>query len=241
MNIDLESATVGSIVTDNINNAKVFQKHNIDFCCGGNKKLTDVVREQKIDLNEVLRDLNAISQQNENAIALDFNQWSLELLIDYAVKFHHHYIRTIGPEIDKLLQKVVEVHAENHKELYKVLALFESSLKDLQEHLEKEEQILFPYIVTMEQAKNDNKELPYFHCGSVEYPIEVMMQEHDGEGTRYKEIATLTNQYTPPVDACNSYKLVLKQLKEFEENLHIHIHVENNILFPKAYKMQQSF
>lgn len=125
--------------------------------------------------------------------------------------------------------------------LYEVKALFDASLTDLNEHLNKEEQILFPYIYEMHEAYSSRKPLPFFHCGGVEQPIAVMMSEHDTEGSRFREISRLTNTYLAPDDACESYRLVLNQLNEFEENLHHHIHLENNIVFPAAIQIQLSF
>ncbi|NMA73311.1 MAG: iron-sulfur cluster repair di-iron protein [Bacteroidales bacterium] len=238
---NLENKTVGEIVAENIAYAQVFQSYGIDFCCGGDILLSEAVKKANTSLDDVIKALE--SEQDEQSLpqALNFNAWSLDLLIDYVNKFHHRYIRTKGPQIYSLLEKVVNAHGETDPHLYQVLDLFGASLFDLHNHLDKEEQILFPLVAEMLKALDKGERLPMFHCGSVQNPIRVMNQEHDDEGARFRVISELTNSYTAPEHACNSYKLVLEELKQFEKNLHIHIHVENNIIFPKAIKLEDSF
>lgn len=229
-----EEMTVGEIATLNIEYTKVFQKYNIDFCCGGDILLPQAIEKAKVLFDDVLQELNTETASTLPQ-ALNFDRWSLDLLIDYIFKFHHNYIRIEGPKISALLNKVVEVHGNEDAHLEEIQTLFTASLLDLDEHLAKEENILFPYIL---EIMKEGVEVSDFHCGSVENPIRVMEKEHEEEGRRFRKISELANGYTPPLHACNSYRLVLKQLKEFEENLHIHIHVENNILFTKSIKMQ---
>lgn len=236
---NLKDKTVGQIVSLNIGYAKIFQKYGIDFCCGGDILLTDAVNKTNVSLDDILKDME-MPLHSDIPQALNFNAWSLDLLIDYIVKFHHNYIRTEGHKIYTLLDKVCKAHGDRDKHLYEVLDLFRESLIDLHNHLDKEENVLFPYVYEVVDALNKDKEAPYFHCGSVVNPIRVMMQEHEDEGIRFRKISALTNTYQAPEYACNSYKLVLEELKNFEENLHIHIHSENNILFPKAIKIEDS-
>lgn len=238
---DLVNKTVGEIVAQNIKYANVFQSYGIDFCCGGDILLADAAKKKGVSLAEVVRDLESDVSTSSLPQALNFNMWSIDLLIDYVVKFHHHYIRTRGTAINTLLEKVVNAHGERDPHLYQVLDLFRASLVDLHNHLDKEENILFPLTRELLNEKEKGGRLPQFHCGSVNNPIRVMMQEHDDEGARFRTISGLTEAYTAPEYACNSYKLVLEELRQFEENLHIHIHVENNILFPKAIKLEESF
>lgn len=235
---DFTNKTVGEIVSLNIAHAEVFKSYNIDFCCGGDVLLTDAVEKAGLSLDQVMMDLSAVASDQSLPDALNFNEWSLELLIDYIVKFHHNYIRTKGPEIYSLLDKVTNVHGETDNHLYQVRDLFKGSLVDLDNHLGKEENVLFPIVKEMLIAIENGTKLPPFHCGSVQNPIWVMNQEHDDEGDRFRKIAALTNSYQAPEHACNSYKLVLEELKQFEANLHIHIHVENNILFPKSIELE---
>lgn len=236
----LEGLTVGEIVSQNIAYTKVFQACGIDFCCGGNILLREAAEKVNVNIEEVLNDLNAIDTSDAViAKAFNFDAWSLDLLIDYIFKFHHNYIRTIGNEIYELLDKVVKVHGDTDPHLKEVQSLFTASLVELNDHLAKEENILFPFIFEILEANQRGASLPEFHCGSIENPIRVMEQEHDDEGVRFRVISELTNSYSIPPHACASYKLVLEELKQFEDNLHIHIHVENNILFPKAIRLQE--
>lgn len=238
---DYLNKTVGEIVSQNIEFAKVFQGLGIDFCCGGDIILAEAVKKSGVELDQLLKDLESGSKDYSLSQALNFDQWSIDLLIDYVVKFHHYYIRTQGTEIYSLLEKVVNAHRETDPHLYEVVSLFRASLVDLHNHLEKEENILFPLVRELLLVKEEGGRLPQSHCGSVNNPIRVMMQEHDDEGARFRKISELTEGYHAPVYACNSYRLVLEELKQFEENLHIHIHVENNILFPKSIKLEESF
>lgn len=238
---DFVNKTVGEIVAQNIEFAKVFQSYGIDFCCGGDILLSEAVKKSGVVLDDLLKDLELSVKSDSLPQALNFDQWSLDLLIDYVVKFHHHYIRTRGTEIHALLTKVVNAHGDRDSHLHQVTELFSASLVDLHDHLAKEENILFPLIRELLLAQSKGEQLPRFHCGSVNNPIRVMIQEHDGEGDRFRKISGLTGAYVAPEYACNSYKLVLEELRQFEENLHIHIHVENNILFTKAIKLEESF
>ena len=231
-----ETLTVGQIVADKYEAANVFEKYGIDYCCHGSTPLLEACKNANVELDQVQKELESAPSSAYGNI--DFTNWPIDLLIDYILKIHHRNIRTQGPEIEELLDKICRVHGEKHPSLYNVQALFHDSLSDLNAHLDKEELVLFPYIYEMVKAKLENTPLPEFHCGSIEAPISVMMAEHDIEGERYRHIEHLTNGYTAPEDACNSYRLVLQQLKAFEEALHQHIHLENNIVFPRSIKME---
>ena len=227
---------VGDIVAEDFKFATVFNKYNIDFCCNGMIPLSEACAKANIDVNELLEELNSTTISTSPMI--DFKNWQTNLLVDYILKFHHHNIRVNGPKIAKLLDKVCGSHANNHPELIEIQRLFEESLIELYSHLEKEELVLFPYVYELYEAEINKTALSEFHCGSIENPIAVMMMEHDAEGERYRQIAKLTNEYTAPVDACDSYRLVLEEIKMFEEALHHHIHLENNIVFPRAIKFE---
>ena len=147
--------------------------------------------------------------------------------------------RNRGIDPEALLAKVTEAHSKNHPELLQVQALFRDSLLDLENHLSKEENVLFPYVYEMFQAKEEGLKVAKFHCGTILYPIEVMEDEHNHEGERFEKISSLTNGFTAPEDACASFRLVLQQLKQFEEALHEHIHLENNIIFPRALELEK--
>lgn len=229
--------SVGEIVADNFEYAKVFDKYKIDFCCNGSVPVVEACKQAGVEVDNVIRELE--SEMPEGSAIVDFKSWPTDLLADYILKFHHRNIRKQGPEIAALLDKVCRAHGDNHPELYEVKALFNESLIDLESHLEKEEMVLFPYIYELCSTNENGRPAPYFHCGTIESPIAVMMAEHDAEGERYREISRLTNNYTVPEDGCSSYRLLLERLKAFEEALHHHIHLENNIVFPRAIAMEQ--
>lgn len=236
---DYRQMTVGEIVADRFDNAKVFNKYGIDFCCGGATPFTEACRTAGVEIGKLEDELSLSCSATEVPSTIDFKNWPMDLLVDYILKFHHRNIRIQGLEILHLLDKVCKVHGNNHPSLLAVRDLFNASWEDLNSHLEKEEMVLFPYIYELYNAKVHRQPVPFFHCGSVSSPIAVMMSEHDAEGERFRKISQLTNQYTAPEDACGSYRLLLEMLKTFEENLHHHIHLENNIVFPMAIKMQQ--
>lgn len=233
---DYKTMTVGDIVADNFGNAGVFDKYGIDFCCHGFVLLPEACQKAGADTDKVIKDIeNLALPASEN---IDFKSWPLDLLVDYILKIHHRNIRRNGPKIQELLDKVCRVHGEDYPTLYNVQVLFGQSLSDLNQHLDKEELVLFPYIYEMVKAGLDNTALPEFHCGSIQAPISVIMSEHDAEGERYRHIEKLTNGYSSPQTDCNSYCLVLQQLKQFEAALHQHIHLENNIVFPRAIQLE---
>ena len=231
------SMTVGDIVADNFGLAEVFEKYKIDFCCHGSVPFAEACRRAGADVEKVIADLERESPQVSEMV--DFKHWSTDLLVDYILKFHHRRARREGAIITELLDKVCNVHGAHHPELYEVKALYDHSMVDLENHLRKEEMVLFPYVYELCNAQANGTPLPGFHCGTIESPIAVMMAEHDIEGERYREISMLTNHYTLPEDACNSYRLLYKKLKDFEDALHHHIHLENNIVFPRAVEMER--
>lgn len=234
--------TVGEIVAEDFKHAHVFDKYKIDFCCNGSIPLSEACKYANVELDKVIRELEeSPSEESETASAMvDFKNWPIDLLADYILKFHHRNIRKQGPRIAELLDKVCRVHGDNHPELFEVQEQFMQSLADLDNHLQKEEMVLFPYIYELCEAKQEGIPAPRFHCGTIESPIAVMMAEHDAEGERYRYIARLTNDFTAPADACTSFRLVLEDLKAFEVALHHHIHLENNIVFPRAIEMEHT-
>lgn len=224
-----EKNTIGEIVAMNYKSAHVFSKHHIDFCCQGNRLLKDVLTSE--NRTQIIQELDEITHET-NKDQIDFLSWPLDLLIDYIVKKHHRFVEEKSNEIIPLLQKIVSVHGKSHPELLRINELFSQAVVDLAAHMKKEELILFPYIQKMLSKKEITSEF-------VINPIERMHHEHNHEGERFREIAQLSNNYTPPNDACNTYKLTYALLAEFEKDLHLHIHLENNILFIKAIELEQ--
>src|SRR5690606_34028510 len=227
---------VGEVVAKNYRTAKVFKDYQIDFCCNGNKTIADACAAKNIDSNKIIEELHRVQSSN-NSDTIDYNSWPIDLLADYVEKKHHRYVEEKIPEILPLLNKIVSVHGKRHPELEKIADLFQETAGELTMHMKKEELMLFPYIKNLVKAK-ENGAVPSSPFGTVANPIQQMMHEHDTEGERFRQIAELTDNYTPPSDACNTYRVTFHLLKEFEEDLHLHIHLENNILFPKAMQLE---
>lgn len=237
MNITKETI-IGELVAQDYRTAAVFKKNEIDFCCNGNRSIEDACNRKSISTDYLLNDLTAVLEQKSNT-GIDFNTWSLDLLADYIEKKHHRYVETKIQEILPYLNKIVRVHGDRHPELIEVEQLFKASAGELTTHMKKEELILFPAIRKMVQTQQRSTGPTQAPFGSVQNPIKAMMLEHDTEGERFRQISALTNEYTPPEDACNTYRVTFALLKEFEEDLHLHIHLENNILFPKSITLEE--
>lgn len=232
MNNTIEK-TIGELVAEDYRTAQVFKNHKIDFCCKGNRTLSEVVTTKGITLENLLEDLQAV-QNSEKTDQPDFKTWPLDLLIDYIEKKHHRYVEQQIPVLKQYLTKLCKVHGAQHPELHQISEHFHASAGELAMHMKKEELVLFPWIRKMLHGPSDLKSDGKTPSETVRTPIKVMMQEHDNEGERFRKIAELSQDYTPPSDACNTYRVTFSLLKEFEDDLHRHIHLENNILFPKS-------
>ncbi len=167
-----------------------------------------------------------------------YYQWDLDFLADYIVNVHHKYVREIIPVISAHAEKIASKHGENHPEVISIANNFSIVYKDLKQHMMKEEQLLFPYIKYLVKTEKNAgiAEQPFF--GTIKNPIQMMELEHESAGNLLGEIRNLTNEYTPPAEACNTFKVYYKELKDFEEDLHKHVHLENNILFPRAIELE---
>jgi len=236
----LEKTTIGEYVAKDFRTAAVFSKHGIDFCCKGNKTIEEVCDQKKLNQTNLLDELNTVLN-SKNDSAIDFNSWPLDLLVDYIEKTHHRYVEEKTTILLPFLDKLCKVHGNTHPELFQINELFKGCAGELAQHMKKEELILFPFIKKLVRATISNDAVEQPHFGTIENPIAMMMDEHDTEGERFRKIAELSHNYTPPADACNTYKVTFAMLKEFEEDLHKHIHLENNILFPKATKLEKYF
>lgn len=242
MNISKES-NIGMIVAEDYRAAGVFEQTGIDFCCNGNRSIEAACREQNIGVEELVTRLQQMvnSPSAKEAARSDYKSWPLDLLADYIEKKHHRYVTEQIPVIQAFLEKIVRVHGSRHPELAEIKEHFDACAGELGAHMKKEELILFPFIRKMVQARHEGiKELaaPF---GTVLNPIRMMMHEHDTEGGRFRKIKELSNQYAAPADGCNTYRAAYATLQAFEEDLHLHIHLENNILFPQSIELEQSF
>jgi len=227
---------VGQLVAEDYRTATVFKNYEIDFCCNGNKTIAEACKQKNIDTRELIEKLQQVLATNQKGNT-DFTAWPLDLLADYIEKNHHRFVRKKIEEITPLLHKVVKVHGDRHPELISIQELFTESAADLTMHMQKEEKVLFPFIRQMVEAEGNSVKA---HFGTVQKPIAMMNHEHDVEGERFRKISGLSNNYIPPDDACGTYKVTYALLKEFEDDLYLHIHLENNILFPEAIKMEAS-
>lgn len=237
MNIQ-ENNIIGELVAQDYRAASVFKKYGIDFCCQGNRTIQDACEAKQIDASSVVTDLIEANKATSES-TIDYQSWPLDLLVDYIEKKHHRFVEEKTQEIKPYLDKICRVHGDRHPELLEINKLFNGAAGELAAHMKKEELILFPFIRKMPKAKQENTKLEAPHFGTIENPIQMMMHEHTNEGERFRKIETLSNNYTPPEDACNTYQVTFALLKEFEADLHLHIHLENNILFPKAIELEK--
>lgn len=237
--MDIRNEHIGEIVSKDFRTAAIFKKNGIDFCCKGGRTIEDACSAKKINAQKIYDDIEALPNKEGNSI--DFNTWPLDLLADYVEKTHHRYVEEKTPILQAFLEKLARVHGERHPELIEIRNLFEGSVQDLAVHFKKEELVLFPFIKNMVKAKINNEEVIQPSFGTVENPVAMMKHEHTVEGERFAKIAELTSGYNPPADACNTYRVTFAMLEEFENDLHTHIHIENNILFPKAIQLEKEF
>ena len=235
---DMQTSTIKEIVTNDYRTAAVFEKYSLDFCCGGGKTIEQACREKSVNPTTIFDELkNTLSDPSGDESR--FMAMGIDELIDHIVHTHHGYVRNALPPLLTHTQKVATVHGERHPEVIEIARRFAAVAQDLQNHMMKEERILFPYIKTLVQAKKMNvpAEPPQF--GSARNPIRMMEAEHQSAGNEMYEIRSLSASYTPPADACTTFKVSYLELKQFELDLHNHVHLENNILFPKAVALEQ--
>ncbi|TDQ25405.1 iron-sulfur cluster repair di-iron protein [Tenacibaculum caenipelagi] len=229
--------TVAEYVTENIKTAHIFKKYGIDFCCGGGITVEKACKKNKVnqaDLEKELADVDAIKDVIE-----DYDKWELDFLIIYIENVHHMYIRESLPIISQYANKVAKVHGHHYSEVIEINQLFHEVANELLSHMQKEEQVLFPFIKQLVQAKKEGIKNITPPFGTVNNPIRMMEYEHENAGNIFKQIAKLSNNYTPPEGACNTFKALYAKLDEFEQDLHTHIHLENNILHPKAILLEK--
>lgn len=232
----LTEQTVGQIASQDIRKADAFKKLGIDFCCGGKKKLKDALRDAGVTEQQWQQALDENAQLPATQLPLNFSSWQPAFLADYITNVHHSYVRENGPIIAGLANKVANRHGDHHPELFALAEQVHLLLSDLYKHLVKEETILFPAIKALASAKNAGDLQDVI---SVTSAIELMEAEHESAGDDLRNLRKISNQYQLPQGACNSYTYLFEKLKEFENDLFNHIHLENNILFPRALKIHQ--
>lgn len=222
---NITEQTIGQIVAADYRAAKVFRDYGIDFCCGGTKTIDDVCANTKIETDEVIAALENMSEEGREENR--YNNWSLDFLADYIIMNHHAFMREKIPEISFYSKKVANVHGGDHEELIDIAKEFEKLANDMTHHMNEEEKQVFPFIKQLVDEKEDEPDQ------STEI-INLMKEEHDDTGNSLKKIRKLSSNFAIPDDACNTYRVYFKNLKNFEQDMFKHIHLENNILFPKA-------
>ena len=256
----LSGASVGEIASDNPKKIEVFKKYGIDFCCGGGKTLKEACEMAEIDENMIITELNNMNNSDDKTISHNENtflnqktkDWSIDFLIDYIVNIHHTFLRIHLPEATEYMEKVAGVHGDRHPELIKIKELFMKMASTLIFHLDKEEKDLFPHIKSLKDAPNEimKENIESAYKGGTQYAgkgmvinadaksavlkeIQDTIYEHEYVGHILKEMDFLSSRYLVPGDACASYKYIYKLLNELTDDIMIHIHLENNVLFKK--------
>jgi regulator of cell morphogenesis and NO signaling len=225
--------TVGEVVAADFRAAAVLNRFGIDFCCGGKRTLADACRARMVDAAHVLTEVSAACAPSEEP-APRFNEWEPQTLVAYIVGTHHTYVRGALPMIGGYVRKLAATHGAKHPELLEVERLWGEISAEMTAHMAKEEQVLFPYIVQLADAVPRREEVIPPPFGSIELPIRMMEHEHESAGAAVARINEITGGYLPPTDGCTTYRVCFEELKGFEQNLHAHVHLENNVLFPKA-------
>jgi regulator of cell morphogenesis and NO signaling len=230
--------TIGEYAVETPGATRVFEKLKIDYCCGGGRSLSNACDAAGVEVGQVERLLEAAGGAPAEMPA-GLSSGTLSELIDYILEKHHTFTRDEMERITALAEKVATKHGGNHPELLTVRELFAQLCEDLRPHMFKEEMILFPYIKQLEQTAAAGRPAPYAPFGTVANPVRMMMLEHDTAGEILRELRAASDDYTAPADGCVSYRTLYQALEEFEADLHQHIHLENNVLFPRAAELEK--
>lgn len=236
---ELLKQKVGELVAKDYRLSTVFKKFNIDFCCGGGKMIEEICKAKQIDPEVLIKEISKIEKQVKTQHH-DYDKWDLAYLCDYIVNVHHKYVEENVPILLEFSNKVAKVHGSSNPEVIRINELVKSSVNELITHMKKEELILFPYIKNLEHDVKHGQDKPISPFGTIENPINMMLYEHDLVGKWFKEIEEISNKFTPPEHACNTYRVLYCKLKEFYDDLITHIHLENNILFTKSIELEKS-
>lgn len=235
-NITENGETVGQMVTKDIRKAEVFKNYGIDFCCGGKETLKQACEKAGVDIATVEAELENFKASIKPTN--DFNRWEPDFLADYIYNQHHLFYYEEEPVVAELMMKVTERHSDHFPELKKLSSLYSGLVEELNTHFIREEKIVFPFIKALVQAKHTGNFESLNNQPSLIEPLQMMEADHEAAGDILEEMKRITNNYTAPGNACNSFRFLYHKLAALEEDLHIHIHLENNILFPKALSIE---
>lgn len=228
--------TVGAIVAADFRTAGVFERHGIDFCCGGKVSLADICREKGLDPATLQEELAAI-QSAPLERSSNYDAWSLSFLADYIVNTHHVYLNENTAQIAAYAEKIAGVHGSHHPEVIEIAAIFARIATDMADHLREEEEVLFPAIRRIEAAVKAGTPAQAADLDAIGKSLVTLDREHEAIGDAVHSIRHLASGYVIPGDVCNTFAVTYRKLKEFEDDLHKHVHLENNILFPKAARL----
>lgn len=234
MNTTTAKKTVGELVCERPGRSRVFEKYGIDYCCGGKRELAQACAKKGVDIDEVLRGLAQADAAADPEDAIDCRAMALNTLVEHIVSTHHSYLTRELPRLEDMSAKVAQVHGSTDARLNELAQVVAALAAELRSHMMKEERVLFPIIRELVHADT----LPTMHCGTLANPIRMMESEHDTAGGALEDARRLTDGYAPPEWACNTYRALLDGLHDLEADLHLHIHKENNILFPRALELE---
>ncbi len=234
----MEQQSVKDIVAEDFRTAAVFEKYSIDFCCHGNVPLDEACKERGVPVEKVLSELGAVVTE-PGGVKDPFDSWDLDRLVEHIVQTHHAYVKGAIPTLLAHTDKIATVHGKRHEELLTIRDIFGKVAGELSQHMMKEELMLFPYIKAMVRSRNDGLPIQRPPFQTIQNPLRMMEKEHEIAGSDTDTIRSLSRMYMAPEDACTTYRVTLQELNAFEEDLHKHVHLENNILFPKAVVLEQ--
>ncbi|HCE44910.1 MAG TPA: iron-sulfur cluster repair di-iron protein [Lentisphaeria bacterium] len=234
--IDVSDKTIGEIVAGDYRTAKVFEKYGIDFCCGGKAGLAATCNGKGFDHAKIRGELDAVRSKPPER-SQDYDSWELPFLADYIINVHHAYIKESTGQIADYAHKIVSVHGGRHPELSEIAGIFDKVATDMLSHLREEEEFLFPVIKRMDADRKAGTAVKSKDIETINALLKKLIREHEEIGDEIHKIRHLAKDYVIPDDVCNTFVLTYRKLKEFEDDLHMHVHLENNILFPKAWRL----
>jgi regulator of cell morphogenesis and NO signaling len=235
----LDERTVGSIVAEDYRAAAIFTAHGIDLCCHGGRSFKEACAAKQVDPAVLEGEIRSV-MATDRVVGDDPAQWTLTRLAEHIETVHHAYVGRRSPILKQYLEKLCAVHGDRHQELFDIAREFNACAGAMAVHMKKEELMLFPFIKRLEKAASEGAAPPSSRFGTLENPVAMMMEDHDAEGERFRRIAEWSGHYTLPADGCTTYDAALNYLREFEQDLHRHIHLENNLLFPRAIVLERS-
>jgi len=231
---------VSEIVRYDYRTADLFRKYDIDFCCGGKWSLDSVCKNKNLETKAIIEELEKIVRQIPSNAALEFDSWDIDFLTDYVLNVHHRYLEKALPDVKEQINKFLDGHLKNYPALAILEVIIKRFMKEIPPHMKMEEEIFFPYIKQIYHAHKHRESYARLLIRTLRKPLEeVMLKEHETTGSNLHHLRKATNNYTPPDNACLTHKVTFAKLKELDKDLVQHIHLESNILFPKAIKMEQ--